>query len=1363
MDNQIYRLGTFELAQGRWKLETYQEYWNFLEDKDLGELETLIHFVEEKKITKEFRWILEVLAVQYYVGVFPEQKLIRLASKNLNYELTIIDYYSKIKDEKILALKDFILSVGTIPLNNIPMFINYLSFKYDLPLFNQKKDLENLAIEKGLSDKLVLEVGEYKKSLFERFSDFGLTLTANYMLVRVHLLKYLAILPCLDHDKDGREVKRLFLETLRRFIEDNQKAKYKKLSGQKKALPVVYTILAQLTLFISNFLPPNILASMIRKAVGLMARRFIAGETMVDSQASLEKLISSGRDATLDQLGELVVSKKEADQYTEQVLALVEGFEAFIKKGERNSAGILKAHVSIKVSALCHDFNSIDFNYSFEQVAPRLRRILSKAQEKEVFINIDAEHYHYRDMVFKIYKEVLLEEDFKGFYDTGIVVQGYLKDAYGHLVDVIELAKERQGTMPIRLVKGAYWDAETIEADAHNFESPQFLNKEETDLHFRQLAKVILENSPFVQLAIASHNIKDHCFVEVIREQEFSKALPIEHQCLHMTYEALSVGLSKMGYATRNYIPIGDLLVGMAYLVRRIMENSSQVGVLTIMRSHKKNLGIKHSLELLEEKQKNGQYVYERGLSSASKHFKNVYPLRSYLDRHVQNMKDVVKRDLENIKNGKLFYSEGASKVVSNSDHSLLLGTYEKDTIESVAEKIQQLFNGYKNSVWKTKDIFRFSVLLKIADILIERREKFASLIILEAGKTLDEALADVDEAIDFLNFYIREQIAYEKEFEVESLGVIGVIAPWNFPLAIPVGMTVASLISGNTVILKPAEQTPLVAQKFIDLCHECGVPRDVLLIAQGEGDIGKSIVDNELVSGIVFTGSKNVGLQIYRKLQGKFTSTKYDFSPRPKLCITEMGGKNAIIVSNNCELDETISGILYSSFAHAGQKCSAASRIIIDREIKDAFIKRFVEAVKNIKVGAAYDFSTYINPVATTEDKDRIRSLAIKASEEVKAHGGIVHLDYTDREYVGDCIGPSIFEVSAETAIKENTMAKNEVFGPMVHIIPYENLNQAIEIFNSTEYALTGGIYCQSQDDIDYLVPKLDAGNIYINRPNTGARVAIEPFGGYKMSGTGPKAGSRDYLKAFNFHKNFICEELDLVYSSFEYMNDISIGPSRLGDEKRNLIVRRCLNKLIDEFEVFFKIVTEDEKSKLQKLKKAIKNKKFFLDTREFPNRYIPGQISFDRKNKSLGTGIVLDGNEKVSVELMLDVLVNLLVGNGLIIVAQTEDSFHQWAGIIGLLNQNGISEYNLKLCCLNEDKIIENISAFEADFIITTHELPEDLLNPLIERNKDRILKISYVGKHLTFDERLAYFTHSRSYAINTMRHGAPLDLIL
>ena len=374
-----------------------------------------------------------------------------------------------------------------------------------------------------------------------------------------------------------------------------------------------------------------------------MAKRFIAGESIERVSSTFNELKSTKREATLDQLGELVVSEKEADHYHNEVIKLIHGLKEHYERGEKNKASINRAHVSIKVSALCSDFKPEAYEYTKNLVAPRLRKILIEAQKHDVFINIDAEHYDYRDLVFKIYRDVLLETpELETFSQTGIVLQAYLRDAYAHMMDILELAKERKILMPIRLVKGAYWDAETVEAQAHSFNAPEFLNKEETDINFRSLVYEILKFGEDLQLCLASHNFGDHSFCEVIREKLFPKAPVIEHQCLHMTYEALSTALAKMGWATRNYMPVGSLLVGTgSYLVRRIMENLSG--------------GCSHHNEVASEKSvastpsaihqykiTRGEIVRDRTQSLVTHHFYPISPVRPYLDEHLKSIKNAL-------------------------------------------------------------------------------------------------------------------------------------------------------------------------------------------------------------------------------------------------------------------------------------------------------------------------------------------------------------------------------------------------------------------------------------------------------------------------------------------------------------------------------------------------------------------------------------------------------------------------------------------------------------------------------------------------------------------------------------------------
>ena len=1371
---EVYSLNTvsMDLDGVQWSVIFYDMHARQTQEEFFKkELSNIAKMAGNKDIRGAFKWPVNAGSLQFLAGVYPGSKEIRIASKNLSYELTLIDYYSHTgREREVAALKEHAEKIAEIPLEKSPLVSDYIEVSRNLPDLSDKDfhQVNDLTIER--TKTLMGVVKEYKQSWFEKMSDNGLDLTANYMLVRIHMLKFLAVLPCLDHDKKGHEVKRNFVEALRRLIEDSQLAAEKKLKGQMRALPSFYFYMALAGYHISRHLPAGILAKMIRKAVSLLATRFIAGESIEKATGSLSALIKSGRDATLDQLGELVVSNKEADHYLNSVLEVIRGFNKHVKKGSRNGAGINRGHVSVKASALCNDLKPQAFDYCYKNISPRLQKILLEGKKHEVFINIDAEHYHYRDVIFRVYEKTLLETpELADYKDTGIVVQAYLRDGSKHFEEVMELAKRRGLPMPIRLVKGAYWDAETIEAEAFNFEAPEFLNKEETDIHFRQLVFKSLEAAPHIQLALASHNIQDHCFAEVLREKKFPEAPVIEHQCLHMTYEALSVALAKMGWPTRNYIPIGNLLVGMAYLVRRIMENSSQVGVLTIMRSHKKAITIKNPLELLQDKKKNRELIFDSSLKHISRDFKNIWPIRTYLKEELDAFDRVIRQEMGKLAPAK---EDSGQELVSlcPSDPKLMVGAVQKDTPESVDKKIGKLFDGYMKGEWRDNvKTARFAKLLKLADLLLLHRPRLSALIMIEAGKTIEEAVADVDEAVDFINFYVREEIGIIKNSpNYQAKGVMGVVAPWNFPLAIPCGMTTACLVSGNSVILKPAEQTPIIVSEFEKLAREAGIGDDILAVAYGEGDVGKAIVDHEIVNGVVFTGSKPVGTQIFHKLQERLTSAQYPFIPMNKTVITEMGGKNAVIVTNNCELDETVSGLLYGAFAHSGQKCSAASRILVDRQIKDAFLERFVQAVKDIPAGSALDYATSVNPLVSQEDQERVRAAVKTAREEVEKTGGRVLVDRSLEELPGFAVGPAVFETDKNSALDRETFACKEIFGPVVHVIPYDSLEEAVDIFNGTEYALTGGIYCQSQDDIDYLAPKLLAGNIYINRPNTGARVAIEPFGGFKMSGTGPKAGSASYLYPFHRLEKAQLKEVHKIDVSHTLPFSMA-RVSGIAWENRESKIIEYLNTVVNRYEIYFSSIDERGKDSLGALIEYIEQGKAKLETREFPNRYIPGQISFDKRDLQLGAGLVVLGEDKIKLERFVTIVFNLLIGNGVNIVCANEEGYKAWSQIVNLAHINGVSPFNL--CCskMGKVKILETLKSEDYDFLYLDGAIEgreEFRKAALSNPSKDSLKRVFISGEWEDledFDQYIYRFTLARSFAINTMRHGAPLELTL
>lgn len=1362
----------YDLNGNQWKVTYYELFDDVAQAESFkSELANIDKMVKRYDIRGDFKWSVNANSFQFLAGVFPHENEILIASKNLSYELTIADYYvHTARSSEIKAIRTHAERIAEIPLEKSPLVINHVSAQDDLPDFTEKEfhKVHDLTMEE--TKRLMDKVGEYKQSLFEKVSDKGLDLTANFMLVRIHMLKFLAVLPCLDHDKKGDEVKRNFLEAIRRLIDDSRLSEFKGLKGQMRPLPNFYRYMAMLVLQVSKRVPAGILAKIIRKSVALLATRFIAGESIQKATGSLSGLIKTGRDATLDQLGELVVSNKEADLYLEGVLENIRGFNRHVKKGSRNAAGVNRAHVSVKVSALCHDLNPADFDYCFKHIYPRLKQILIAGKEEEVFVNIDAEHYHYRDVIFRVFEKTLLEtEELNDYKDTGIVVQAYLRDGYKHLLEVIELSKKRGLRMPIRLVKGAYWDAETVEAEAFNFEAPEFLNKEETDIHFRQIIHQALKFGDNIQLAVASHNIQDHCFSEILRKEKFPNAPVIEHQCLHMTYEALSMALAKFGWPTRNYIPIGNLLVGMAYLVRRIMENSSQVGVLTIMRSHNKAITFQNPLELLQEKKINRELIFDSSLKHLSREFKNVWPIRTYLQDELNDFNKAFE-----VERAKLVpateTNEQTLVSLSPSDPTKSVGSVPKDTPISVEKKISKLFNSFNASKWvDNMDTDRYAKLLKLADLLLLDRARLSALIMLEAGKTIEEAVADVDEAIDFIQFYVKEEInLYKSNPSYQAKGVIGVIAPWNFPLAIPVGMTCAALVAGNTVILKPAEQTPIIVHEFEKLARLAGIGEDIFSVAYGEGDVGAAIVEHDLINGVVFTGSKAVGVHIFHKLQEKLTSAQYNFIPIAKTVITEMGGKNAVIVTNNAELDETVSGILYGAFAHSGQKCSAASRVLVDNKIKEAFLDRFVSAVRDLPAGSSISYSTTVNPLVSAEDQQRVREAVKTSREEVEMHSGRVLIDRSQEDLPGYTVGPAVFEMSKESALDRETYACKEIFGPVVHVIGYDTLDEAIEIFNGTEYALTGGIFCQSQDDIDYLAPNLLAGNIYINRPNTGARVAIEPFGGFKMSGTGPKAGSNAYL--YPFHRLEKAQVKEIKKSDVVHSLPFSMARvSKITWENREAKITEYLNTVINRYEIYFSAINEKGKDYLSNLVEYINEGKAKLEEREFPNRSIPGQINFDRRNLQLGAGIVLLGEDRIKLERFVSVLFNVLIGNGVNVICTTEKGYKAWSQIIHLAHIHGVSPFNLSCSKMSEDKVKETLEKEEYDFLYLDGAIDKReeykkiaLANP----STDSLKRIFISGEWEDledFDQYIYRFTLARSFAINVMRHGAPLELTI
>jgi RHH-type proline utilization regulon transcriptional repressor/proline dehydrogenase/delta 1-pyrroline-5-carboxylate dehydrogenase len=919
----------------------------------------------------------------------------------------------------------------------------------------------------------------YRPSTVERLQDRLLQATTDHAA----LLRFVAILPSLRFDRSRREVVRALRENarlLRAALTQSQPP-----SRRDKLLAYGAGAMA----LAARLLPPRLVGAAVDRAVGLMAARFIVPDTPPDVQARLAELDRLGRDASLDQLGELVLTRQEAEAYAAAVIRLIDLAAAHYGSSAArrlvNRAGMPRAQVSVKLSALSTHFNPAAPEATAAEMRQRLVRILRHARARGAFVCFDAEQYACRDLSLHVPRLVLAATpELDGFQDFGFVVQAYLQDAVPFVEQVAALARQRRHRIQVRLVKGAYWDAETAEAAAHDLPAPTFWNKAETDIHFQQLVLHILQHADALALAVGSHNLREHAFAEVVRARLFPQALAIEHQVLHRTADGLARALAAAGWATRDYMPVGDLLPGIAYLVRRLLENASQVGILAQSR---RRLAVDalaadpaQSLAQLVER---GAYAWDPALRAVDEGFRPSPPVRLHLPPE-----------------RRAFAAALAAAHVEAPE-----AMAPADGPDAVRQAV------YGAEVWRSwSPAARATVLMRAAELMRAQRLALGALIVREGRKVWAEALADVDEAVDYVRFYARSLIHWHRLLgeRLQPVGVAAVIAPWNFPLAIPCGMA-AALAAGNAVLLKPAEQTPAVGAALARLLHQAGVPPEALVLVPGDGPVGAALVADPRVDLVAFTGSWDVGAQIF------YTSARLP-SRRLRRVIAETGSKNPIVVGASADLDAAIDGILRSAFGHAGQKCSACSRVLVDARLAEPLAQRLGQAARDLRVGRAEDPATQVNPPITAADARRLRAVAARAAAEVCAAGGRVVVDATADPDVPDAVGPAVFLLPQGIDPMCISLADEELFGPVLQVMPYASPAAAVRFANGVPYALTAGIFAQSAEAVAFFAERLDAGNLYVNRPITAARVGIEPFGGFKRSGTGPKAGGDDYLLAF-------------------------------------------------------------------------------------------------------------------------------------------------------------------------------------------------------------------------------------------------------
>jgi RHH-type proline utilization regulon transcriptional repressor/proline dehydrogenase/delta 1-pyrroline-5-carboxylate dehydrogenase len=871
------------------------------------------------------------------------------------------------------------------------------------------------------------------------------------------------------------------------------------------------------------------------------ARRFIAGRDTREVLAAALRERRQKRAFTLDILGEAVTSEVEADRYLQAYLDLVTGIAPTVNSWpevpqiDRDEQGPLpRVNVSVKLSALDSQFDPIDPEGTIERVSARLRLLLRLAVDYQAHVHIDMESYRTKDTTLAIFKSVMMEDEFRSNANVGIVIQCYLHDSGDDLIALRDWARQRGTPVWVRLVKGAYWDYETVHALSIAWPVPVYQEKWETDANFERQTRFVMRNHRWLRPAIGSHNLRSMAHGIAVAEHLGMPRTALELQMLYGMADAEKDALVELGHRMRIYMPYGELIPGMAYLVRRLLENTSNDSFLraSFMEQVSAEELLRNPLELAPPVNTEPAHTEQGDLpeikamdntQSATSNFRNEPPADFNLEKNRRAMRDAladVRTQLDRsyplVINNQPVESSSQLVVRSPANYEQTLGRVAMGEAKHVEMAVRAAREAQPE--WAAFGAQKRAEYLRAAaDVLRRRKFEIAAWEVLECGKQWRESDADVCEAIDFCEYYAAGAIALDEPQEVNvpgeenrfvhvPRGVTAVISPWNFPLAILTGMTTAALATGNTVVMKPAEQSSITAAKLMEVFQEVGVPAGVANYLPGRGEVvGAGLVDHPDVSLVVFTGSRAVGLAINKRA----AEVSAGGLPYVKRVIAEMGGKNAIIVDADADLDEAVLGVMKSAFGYQGQKCSACSRAIVLDSVYDAFLTRLVEAARSLKVGPAADPATSVGPVIDRESVERIRryiELGRKEAREVLA------VDVGELAKRGNFIGPHIFADVKPTS----RLAQEEIFGPVLAVIRAKDLTEAIAIANGTEYALTGGIFSRSPANLDRAAREMQVGNLYLNRSITGALVGRQPFGGFKMSGIGSKAGGPDYLLQF-------------------------------------------------------------------------------------------------------------------------------------------------------------------------------------------------------------------------------------------------------
>ena len=820
-----------------------------------------------------------------------------------------------------------------------------------------------------------------------------------------------------------------------------------------------------------------------RQAMRLMGNHFVLGETIEAALERAQPYASHHRRYSFDMLGEGARTAEDAARYFNSYASAIEAIgQAADDRPLPDRPGI-----SVKLSALHPRFEAVSRQRVIAELVPRLIDLARQAKACDLNFTVDAEEADRLELSLDVISAAFADRSLAGWDGFGLAIQAYQKRASGVIDYVDRLARALNRRMMVRLVKGAYWDTEIKRAQERGLDGyPVFTRKAMTDLNYVACAQQLLALRPRIFPQFATHNaLTVATILELAKgENEF------EFQRLHGMGEALyaKLGEDNPDISHRTYAPVGSHRDLLAYLVRRLLENGANSSFVA--------LAADETVPVTALLRRPADII---GNADNAGHPNIPLPRDLYQPQRENS------RGLEFGERAALDQLVCAIAV----EPSPAAGSVADTTPTEANTAISAARNGFKN--WSRTPAETRAALLEEAAGLLERRAAhFIALLQREGGKTLDDALSEVREAVDFCRYYAaqgREQFEEGKampgptgESNVLTLrgrGVFIAISPWNFPLAIFLGQVSAALMAGNSVVAKPAEQTPLIATDAVRLLHEVGVPTSALHLVAGDGRIGAALVAHPDIAGVVFTGSTEVARSINRTLAAK------DGAIVP--LIAETGGINAMIVDATALPEQVADDVVTSAFRSAGQRCSALRLLFLQDDVADRMIEMISGAARELVIGDPSDPATHIGPVIDAEAKQRLDAHIARMKQEARVH-------FAGDAPQGNFVAPHIFELSDASELTE------EVFGPVLHVVRYraDRLDQVLQSIERSGYGLTLGIHSRIDDTIEDVIDALQVGNIYVNRNMIGAVVGVQPFGGHGLSGTGPKAGGPHYLARF-------------------------------------------------------------------------------------------------------------------------------------------------------------------------------------------------------------------------------------------------------